>query len=112
MNQKVPDNFFLDFPARMSDGRQFTDYRSNCLMNTPDKFMNSHNYKQSLIHNTDHILNNEDVIYHSLMGCNNCSDYSIVPPNLSLQCNKDTCTTFLQDKYGLGTQINYKYNYQ
>ena len=32
---KVTDNVELDFPARMSDGRQFTDYRQNCLLLKP-----------------------------------------------------------------------------
>ena len=27
------DNYEMDFPARMSDGRQFTDYRQNCITN-------------------------------------------------------------------------------
>ena len=31
---RVTDNYELDFPARMSDGRQFTDYRQNCLLKT------------------------------------------------------------------------------
>ena len=30
---KVTDNVELDFPARMADGRMFTDYRQNCLFN-------------------------------------------------------------------------------
>jgi hypothetical protein len=30
---KTSDNVNLDFPARMADGRTFTDYRSNCIMN-------------------------------------------------------------------------------
>ena len=30
---KVPDNFFKDFPARMSDGRFITDYTPNCQLN-------------------------------------------------------------------------------
>ena len=30
---KVTDNVELDFPARMNDGRQFTDYRPNCYLN-------------------------------------------------------------------------------
>ena len=30
---KVADNVELGFPARMSDGRQFTDYRPNCYLN-------------------------------------------------------------------------------
>ena len=105
--EKVSDNFFLDFPARMSDGRQFTDYRPNCMINTPDKPMNSHEYKQTLIHNTDSILHNENIIYDTLMGCKTCSDYNIVPPNLSLKCNKDTCSTFVTNNYGLGTKIDY-----
>jgi len=33
MNTKVTDNVELDFPARMADGRMFTDYRQNCLLN-------------------------------------------------------------------------------
>ena len=31
--QKVSDNVELDFPARMNDGRMFTDYRQNCTLN-------------------------------------------------------------------------------
>ena len=27
------DNHVLGFPARMSDGRQFTDFHPNCIMN-------------------------------------------------------------------------------
>ena len=30
---KTSDNVNLDFPARMADGRIFTDYRPNCVMN-------------------------------------------------------------------------------
>ena len=30
---KTSDNVELDFPARMNDARQFTDYRANCLIN-------------------------------------------------------------------------------
>ena len=107
MNQKVTDNFFVDFPARMSDGRQFTDYRPNCLMNKSKVPLNSHEYKQMLIHNADEILKNVDIIYDTLMGCDKCSDYNIVPPNLILNCNKDTCQTFVNNPYGLGREINY-----
>ena len=30
---KVTDNFFKDFPARMSDGRFITNYSPNCQQN-------------------------------------------------------------------------------
>ena len=54
MNQKVTDNFFVDFPARMSDGRQFTDYRPNCLMNKSKVPLNEQYDKlDSVISNTE-----------------------------------------------------------
>ena len=31
---KTSDNVNLDFPSRMADGRIFTDYRPNCVMNS------------------------------------------------------------------------------
>ena len=34
---KVSDNVVVDFPARMADGRAFTDYRSNSLNNVIGK---------------------------------------------------------------------------
>ena len=34
---KTSDNVNLDFPARMADGRIFTDYRPNCVMNSEVK---------------------------------------------------------------------------
>ena len=52
MESKVPDNFHLDFPARMSDGRQFTDYRSNCILNNElSKNMGSWEYRNFLTNN-------------------------------------------------------------
>ena len=53
---KVTDNVELDFPARMNDGRQFTDYSPNCQMNyaiTGD--MGSWSEKYYLIHNAEEV---------------------------------------------------------
>ena len=33
MSKPFSDNVNFDFPSKMSDGRTFTDYRPNCLMN-------------------------------------------------------------------------------
>ena len=50
---KVTDNVELDFPARMSDGRMFTDYRQNCILNNNiSNAMGSWEYRQFLIKNT------------------------------------------------------------
>ena len=43
---KISDNVNFDFPARMADGRTFTDYRPNCVMNKVlSKNMDSFQYK-------------------------------------------------------------------
>ena len=61
MNQtyeKVPDNMESDFPARMSDGRQFTDYRQNCLLNNNiAQGKMSWEYRYYLERNADEIHN-------------------------------------------------------
>ena len=47
--EKVPDNFFDDFPARMSDGRFLRDHTPNCDLNTKyKKGMNNWEYRQHL----------------------------------------------------------------
>lgn len=100
--ERVTDNFNLDFPAIMSDGRQFTDYRSNCTLNKMSEQMSSQEYKDYLINNTEQILSNQSKITEQLMGCKSCSDYSIVPPFLSLNCDGDKCTTFVNNPDGIG----------
>ena len=100
--ERVTDNFNLDFPAIMADGRQFTDYRSNCILNKMSKQMTSQEYKNYLINNTSEILSNQSKINEQLMGCKSCSDYSIVPPFLSLNCNGNQCRSFVNDIDGIG----------
>ena len=94
---RVNDNFNLEFPAIMNDGRQFTDYRSNCVLNNLSQQMSSQEYKNYLINNTNQILKNQMEITRALMDCKNCGDYSIIPSNLSLQCNKNNCTNFVNN---------------
>ena len=55
---KVSDNVELDFPARMADGRMFTDYRQNCLLNNGlSKGMGSWEYRNYLTENADSLRN-------------------------------------------------------
>ena len=111
---KITDNFNLEFPARMSDGRQFTDYRSNCILNN-NRFTNSKdptiitnktsvNYKNNLTHNAQSIMDKNTNHLKSLLGCSHCSDYSIIPPGLSINCNTDNCFYDVINKDGLGIQ--------
>ena len=100
--ERVNDNFNFNFPAIMSDGRQFTDYRSNCTLNKMSEQMSSQEYKNYLIDNTEQILSNQSKISEELMDCKLCSDYSIVPPFLSLNCNGNKCTSFVTNPDGIG----------
>jgi len=53
---KVTDNVELDFPARMNDGRQFTDYRPNCYLNNQlGQNMGSWQYRYYLTNNAAEI---------------------------------------------------------
>ena len=98
---KVTDNFNLNFPARMSDGRQFTEYKSNCILNS-DNTKTSVQYKNYLVNNATSIITSTNNHLKTLMECSNCSDYSIIPPQLSINCNKDNCLYDVINKDGVG----------
>ena len=99
---RATDNFFLDFPARMSDGRQFTDYRSSCYINLPEQDMTTYQYRQFLKHNGNKIRQNFININEAVARCGTCSDYEIVKPDLALTCNEDECIREINDEAGVG----------
>ena len=53
------DNYYRDCPSRMSDGRNFTDYRSSCTMNNliraSNSIANTFEYRMFLTRNGDDI---------------------------------------------------------
>ena len=106
-NLLVSDNFHLDFPAIMSDGRQFTDFRSSCAINSPEKNMTTYEYRQFLKHNAVKIMNNMENIQGYVAECKTCSDYSIVEPSLGLTCNSSNCNSQIIDDNGIGLYIDY-----
>jgi len=106
-NAIISDNFHLDFPAVMSDGRQFTDFRSSCLMNSPEKNMSTFEYRQYLTKNAVEIMGNMQNIQGYVAKCKTCSDYSIVEPSLALTCNSSNCTSQILDNSGVGMYVNY-----
>ena len=57
---KTSNNKYFDCPARMDDGRAFTDYRpSNTvddMIRYSNNVMNSYDYRQFLIHNANNIM--------------------------------------------------------
>jgi hypothetical protein len=102
INNRANDNFHLDFPARMSDGRQFTDYRSSCYINLPEQNMTTFQYRQFLKHNAEKIMDNFQKINEGISGCSTCSDYEIVQPSLALTCDGESCNRQINDRAGVG----------
>ncbi len=100
---KVTDNVELDFPARMSDGRQFTDYRQNCLMN------NQITGKKGSWNDRYYLINNAESVHSQMMRaveettkCTKCSDDTVLPVQTVINCSPVGCNYQLNDAKGLG----------
>jgi hypothetical protein len=100
---KTSDNVNLDFPARMSDGRGFTDYRPNCLMNSElSKGKNSFEYRYFLETNGSQI---EKAIMSKLdtaLKCTSCNAQTVLPVQTVQNCNAGVCSISVKDPSGLG----------
>jgi len=101
--------FALDFPARMNDARQLTDYRSSCNINLPEQDMTTYQYRQYLKHNATKIMKNYTDINEFVSNpqwtddkCKMCSDYDIVKPDLPLVCEGSQCISSINESAGVG----------
>ena len=102
-NLKVTDNVELDFPARMSDGRMFTDYRQNCILNNNiSRGMGSWEYRNYLTNNANQVHKNYISNLESKLKCNKCSDNTVLPVKTTLNCSPESCTYQMNDPNGLG----------
>ncbi len=105
---KISDNFVLNFPARMSDGRQFTDYKSNGFLNLHEQEVNTTlEYRLHLQNNAETIMDNNYNIVASVNDCSDCPGYQIVDTKSLLTCSKESCVQKLQNESGLGFDIKY-----
>ena len=100
---KTSDNVNLDFPARMADGRTFTDYRANCIMNYElANNKNSFDYRYFLENNGQSI---EEGIFSKLdeaVKCNDCNAQTVLPAQTIQNCNAGSCSMKLNDAQGIG----------
>ena len=100
---KVSDNVELDFPARMNDGRMFTDYRQNCTLNNSlSKGMSSWEYRNYLTENANQVHTQFTTLLESEVKCTKCSDDTVLPVKTMLNCSTDSCTYSLVNQNGLG----------
>ena len=109
---KVTDNVELGFPARMSDGRGFTDYRPNCYLNNElGQSMGSWQYRTYLMRNADNIHQKFMSMTESENSCTNCTGAPVPDFRTVVDCTRqNTCYYNLKDPNGIGKKVNYNVN--
>ena len=99
------NNKFKDCPARMSDGRIFTDYRPGCFLNNSirasNKLINNFDYRMYLTRNADKIINYNKETSTKINSCDNCSN-TMLPESTKVVCNKEVCQQKVVNTSGLG----------
>jgi len=98
----MSDNFTKDFPSRMSDGRVFTDYRSNCITNSAiGKSMTSWEYRYYLQNNSASIVESDKNSRDLMLSYSGPNAPEIPVKNIQ-NCNKGFCTIEQADEMGIG----------
>ena len=91
-------------PHFMSDGRAFTDYRPRCMQ---DFKMCNFEHRQFMINNAEKLMEADRAKHYNANNCAPCvepyNQGTMLNEKNMVQCNKNTCTTKLNDVNGLGT---------
>ena len=102
---KTSDNKYFDCPARMDDGRTFTDYRPSYTVDDMIRYSNnvmgSFDYRQFLIHNGTNIMKVNNDYTKDKVGCNSCNSVKI-PFNTECDVNKQFSKCHTVDNNGIG----------
>ena len=100
---KTSDNVNLDFPSRMADGRIFTDYRPNCVMNSSlSQGKDSFEYRYFLTNNGNAVEKQSLDQLEQSVKCTSCTYDTVLPAQTVMNCNQGMCNTQLNDPNGLG----------
>ena len=98
-------------PYRMSDGRNFTDYRTRCTIayqfKEKNAFKSSYDQRQFLIKNADKLMKDNLTIAEKLNKCGPCFDHkesgTMLPEKNMVKCDKNKCNFSKGNPSGLGT---------
>ena len=110
---RTSENKNRDCPARMSDGRLFTDYRMRCDVNFSKELRqvgkpnDSYNYRQFLIKNADDIMGNIRDAAYKHARCGPCMEPfntgTMLPEHEKDTCNARTCErNIVGNGWGIG----------
>jgi len=102
---KTSNNKYFDCPARMDDGRTFTDYRPSSTVNDMIRYsnntMSSYEYRQFLVHNASKIMEVNNTYLKEKVGCDSC-DYVEVPFQTTCTWNETFGKCAMTDPNGVG----------
>jgi len=115
---KSSNNKFFNSAARMSDGRNFTDYRPNHEINKHiidnNGIINMHNYRMFLSRHTEEIINRNKEYIFTKNGLFNCKEpYHIgtmLPEKTRVICDAHKCNRVLVNPDGFGEGREYVTN--
>ena len=103
---KTSNNKYFESPARMDDGRAFTDYRPSSsvddMIRYSNNVMGNYAYRQFLIHNADNIININNKYTQDKVGNGQCNFNPVPPLNTVCDVNKEFSRCNTIDKKGLG----------
>ena len=101
---KTSNNKYFDSPARMDDGRTFTDYRSSSQVDDMIRYSNnvigSYEYRQFLIHNGNNIIKVNQQYTSDKVGCH--SNVSPIPFKNVCDVNKSCSRCHIENSNGIG----------
>ena len=96
------DNVNQSYPARMSDGRQFTDFRANCIMNNEfSAKMNSWEYRYFLTNNAHTVASGNTQLMESVTAYNGPTTPE-VPTQTIQNCTDGFCRYEQTNPTGIG----------
>ena len=102
---KTSNNKYFDCPARMDDGRAFTDYRSSSTVNDMIRYSNntmtSFDYRQFLTNNATKIMEVNNVYTKEKVGCDSCN-YVEIPFQNTCTWNSSYGSCAMTNPNGIG----------
>ena len=115
---KSSNNKFFNSAARMSDGRNFTDYRPNHELNKHfidnNGIVNMHNYRMFLTSNAEEIIERNKNYIYLKNGIYDCKQPyktgTMLSEKTRVVCDPHKCSSILIDKNGFGEGRQYVTN--
>lgn len=103
------DNKFPGEPAKMSDGRTFTNYNENYIINskvqTHNNMKSNYDYRQFLTHNAVSLMKlnkNQAYTKNGVSSCATARGGTLVPERIVQHCDTQSCSYTVENNNGFG----------